>query len=218
MFLSLMSAIRGLFRITIFILIFAIILGLVVAFFYPMGYKEFIVKYSREQNIDPLLVSAIINVESKFNKDAISIKDAKGLMQISPQTGLWGAQELGIEDYTEELLYEPKTNIQIGTWYIKKLMIEFNDDLDLVLAAYNAGSGNVRKWLGESSYSLDGKSLYKIPLNETGDYLVKVERNHRIYSAIYTEYMEKPDSFNTIYIDAIINVRAILINLVKSFR
>lgn len=213
-----MSAIRGLFRITIFILIFAIILGLVVAFFYPMGYKEFIVKYSREQNIDPLLVSAIINVESKFNKDAISIKDAKGLMQISPQTGLWGAQELGIEDYTEELLYEPKTNIQIGTWYIKKLMIEFNDDLDLVLAAYNAGSGNVRKWLGESSYSLDGKSLYKIPFNETGDYLVKVERNHRIYSAIYTEYMEKPDSFNTIYIDAIINVRAILINLVKSFR
>lgn len=218
MLFSLISSIRGLFKFIIFILVVATLLGVVLAFFYPIGYKDYIVKYSRDQGIDPLLVSAMINVESNYNKDAISSKNAKGLMQISPQTGLWGAEELGIQDYREELLFDPKSNIQIGTWYIKNLMIEFNGDINLVLASYNAGSGNVRKWLNDTSYSMDGKSLNKIPFKETEDYLVKVALNHKIYKALYKKYMEKPDSINTVYIDAIINIRTLLIKFIKSFR
>lgn len=218
MFLSLISVIRRLFKFTIFLLITALLLGVVFAFFYPIGYKEFIVRYSREHNIDPLLIAAVINVESNYNKDAISNKNAKGLMQISPQTGSWGSRELGLVGYTEELLFDPQTNIRIGAWYINKLMNEFEGDLNLVLASYNAGSGNVRKWLGDSYYSIDGKTLYKIPFKETDEYLGKVELNYRIYQVLYKKYMEKPDSVNTVYIDAIINIRTILINFIKSFR
>ncbi len=69
---------------------------------YPLGYLDLIKKYSKEYNVDPYLVAAIINVESRYDKEAISSKKARGLMQISPTTGEWAAQELAIEDFTLE--------------------------------------------------------------------------------------------------------------------
>ncbi len=152
---------------------------------YPINYREQIATYSKKYNIDPFLVAAIIRVESKYDINALSHKEARGLMQISPVTGKWGAGEIGILNYKEELLYDPEINIEIGCWYINKLNVQFNNNLELVLAAYNGGSGNVTKWLKDSNYSGDGKNLNHIPFKETELYLKKVLKAYDIYIKLY---------------------------------
>ncbi|WFA09476.1 lytic transglycosylase domain-containing protein [Tissierella sp. Yu-01] len=206
------------FKFIIFILIASIIVGLAISIIFPIAYKNEIYKYSMENELDPFLVAAIINVESKYDKDAISNKDARGLMQIGLQTGNWGADVLAIEGFDSNKLYDPEINIRIGTWYLKQLKSEFNNDMNLVLAAYNAGSGNVSKWLKDESYSKDGNTLSKIPFKETDEYLDKVKFNQKVYSTIYKHYMEKPDTSNGFYTDVIILLRTYLSNLIKSLR
>ncbi|WP_352168637.1 lytic transglycosylase domain-containing protein [Proteiniborus sp. MB09-C3] len=153
---------------------------------YPINYKEQIADYSNKYDIDPFLVAAIIRVESKYDKNALSHKGARGLMQIAPVTGRWASGEIGIQNYSEKLLYDPDVNIEIGCWYINKLNTQFYNNLELVLAAYNGGSGNVAKWLNDSNYSDDGKSLKHIPFKETELYLKKVKKSYDIYKKLYT--------------------------------
>ncbi len=152
---------------------------------YPMHYNELIEKYSAIYSVDPYLAAAIIRNESKFNPNALSRKDAKGLMQIAPVTGQWASERLEIKNYSEEQLYEPELNIQIGTWYLNVLHKEFNGSLELMVAAYNAGNGNVSKWLENPEYSPDGRQLSHIPFPETRLYSKKVLRDYEIYSRLY---------------------------------
>lgn len=212
------KTLRSLIKTIIFIIIVSIGIGVVVTTLYPIGYKDIINKYSKEYNVDPFLVAAIINVESKYDKDAISNKDARGLMQIMPGTGEWAAEVLQIENYNLRLLLEPETNIKFGAWYISQLKKEFNNNMDLVYAAYNAGSGNVGKWLQDKAYSNDGKNLEDIPFNQTKEYVEKVNLNYNIYKLVYDKYMEKPDNSNSIYINVIILIRTLGKKLLSSFR
>lgn len=152
---------------------------------YPMQYEEIINRYSLEYTLNPYLVSAIVRTESKFNEKAMSSKNARGLMQISPITGKWASEELNIDSYDEEMLFIPDTNIRIGCWYLDKLRSEFKGDLKLILAAYNGGSGNVNKWLNDPKYSEDGKVLKHIPFPETQNYVEKVMKSYEIYRIIY---------------------------------
>lgn len=150
---------------------------------YPKKYSEYVVKYSNEFDVDENLVYSIMKAESKFIENAESHKGAKGLMQISDITRDWGATELDMEDID---IFSPEDNIKIGCWYINKLFKEFGK-LDLVVAAYNGGSGNVSKWLEDKNYSLDGVSLYNIPFEETSNYVKKVLKNYKNYNEIYSE-------------------------------
>lgn len=181
---------KGLKRMTIFFVIIAIGLFALYMYFmvnYPLSYQILIKKYSDEFNVDPYLIAAIINVESKYDKNAISKKDARGLMQISPITGKWASEELNIDDFDVEDLFDPELNIMIGCWYLSILSQEFDNNLPLMLAAYNAGSGNVVKWLQDEKYSDDGESLKDIPFAETKDYVKKVQRNISIYRVLYED-------------------------------
>lgn len=152
---------------------------------YPVSYTHIIKQNSKEYDTDPYLIAAIINVESKYDRYAKSAKDAKGLMQITPATGKWASEMIGLDGYTEDDLYDPEINIKIGTWYVDRLLGEFDGDLDLALAAYNGGSGNVRKWLNDPRYSDDGKTLKHIPFEETRNYLDRVKKSYEIYSNKY---------------------------------
>lgn len=181
---------------------------------YPIGYNSTIQKYSKEYNLDPYLIASIINVESSYDKDAISPKSAKGLMQISPQTGQWASEELNIEDYSEDKLFQPEINIRIGSWYLDRLKTEFNDDLDLILIAYNAGSGNLSKWLDNEEYSENGRSITHIPFKETEDYLVRVKKNYKIYSTFYKNYFKNTEK-DPLYISVVNNFRNIIKKLIK---
>jgi len=147
-------------------LIVIVVSNLYYRFTYPLSYKSLINNYAKEYNIDPYLIAAIINVESNFNKNALSSKEARGLMQISASTGEWAARDLNIENFDLDLLFEPEINIRIGTWYLDQLTKEFGDNTQLILAAYNGGSGNVNKWLKNQEYCDDGVSLKKYLLEK----------------------------------------------------
>lgn len=148
---------------------------------YPKQYSEYVEKYAEEFDLDENLVYSVIKAESKFNEKAISHKGAKGLMQVSDITRDWAIEELELEEVD---IFNPETNIKIGCWYLNKLYKEFGK-LDLVIAAYNGGSGNVRKWLENHDYSEDGEKLHNIPFQETSTYLEKVKNNYKNYKEIY---------------------------------
>lgn len=209
---------KGLKRIiTLFILVILVLSATYMYFIinYPLSYQVSIKKYSEKFNVDPYIIAAIINVESKYDKNAISNKDARGLMQIAPITGQWASEELRIEDFNIEDLFEPELNIMIGTWYLNTLNQEFDNNLQLVLAAYNAGSGNVVKWLKSEKYSEDGRSLKDIPYPETKEYVKKVENNIRIYKILYEDEFGDHISYDENYLILFVNnLRKIVKNLV----
>ena len=136
---------------------------------YPVAYSEYIYKYADENQLDPYLVMAVIKVESNFVPEAHS-GYAGGLMQLTEETAQWNADEMGISyfDYMD-----PETNIKLGCHYLNHLIQNY-DNIDTALAAYNGGMGNVAKWLSDSHYSDDGKTLKDIPFPETRNYVIKV--------------------------------------------
>jgi soluble lytic murein transglycosylase-like protein len=123
-------------------------------------FHPIIIKVSSRHQIDPALVKAIIMAESGYNPKAISKKGAKGLMQLMPST----AQALGVED-----VFNPKENISGGVRYFKQLVNNFDGDITLALAAYNAGSRNVRQYQGIP------------PFKSTRYYIEKVFKYYHLY-------------------------------------
>ncbi len=146
---------------------------------YPLKYQQQILLYSTQYHLDSALVGSLINVESSFNPQATSSKGARGLMQIMPATGQYIADSLG-QMFDPDNLYNVDTNIQYGCFYLRYLFDKF-DNLDLVLASYNAGEGVVSNWLKNKKYSPDGKTLHYIPYSQTAKYLHKVKRSMPIY-------------------------------------
>lgn len=169
------------------LLIYAAVLNIpnLLKLIYPLEYKEEIIKYGKMYNIDPPLLAAIIKTESNFQKDAESRKGAKGLMQITPSTGEWIAKTMGMKDFNENMLFDPETNIKLGSWYVEHLAGYYNGSFELVFAAYNGGRGNVDKWLKDKSLSSNGRTLDVIPFAETDNFVKKVRKNYNIYKRIY---------------------------------
>ncbi|NLO87274.1 MAG: lytic transglycosylase domain-containing protein [Firmicutes bacterium] len=156
--------------------------------FYPVKYEEFIARQARANNLDPALVAAVIKVESNFRHDAVSRADARGLMQIRPDTAREVARELGHvidEDVFEELLFDPEYNITLGTRYLAKMLQEFGGNEAMALAAYNAGPARLRSWLEKGIWDGTWKNRTQIPYPETRNYLRKVELARERYARLY---------------------------------
>lgn len=154
---------------------------------HPFKYEGVVRQYAQEYNIDPMLVAAVINVESKFDPKAQSSKGAKGLMQLLDDTAMWGAEKIGIEDFDPDQLFVPETNIRIGCWYLARLTEQYHGNLTVALAAYNGGSGNVSKWLQDAELSKDGKNLTTIPFPETEAYVERVLEQADRYRQLYEQ-------------------------------
>ncbi len=181
--IDLRKSIKNLEKILLVLFLFALCF-LIVRTVYPFKYVKIVKKYSTMYHVDSNIIYAIIKVESGFKEKALSQKGASGLMQIIKSTADWAGSELKIEDYSFEKINDPEINIQIGCWYISRLLAQYDGNLDLALAAYNAGSGNVSKWLRNNEYSRDGENLHDIPFLETKNYLEKVKRNIKLYKVI----------------------------------
>ena len=151
---------------------------------FPYKYTDYVEKYSEEYDLDPLLVLAVIKAESDFEEQAVSNRGAKGLMQVMDNTAEWACKEIGINYFMPNMLMDPELNIRLGCWYLHNLRDEFKD-LDLIIAAYNGGSGNVNKWLNDDEYSKDGETLSYIPFKETKKYVDKVKTNYSVYKYLY---------------------------------
>jgi len=175
--------------------------------FFPYKYKEYVDKYSSQYNLDPLFVLAVIKTESKFDDDAQSHKNAVGLMQITVETGAWAAKEMGFNTFSKDDLYNEEYNIRMGCWYLRRLNDIFDGDLDLTIAAYNAGPTNVNTWLENKKYSSDGKSIDYIPFGETKKYVDKVDTYYHVYEYLYNR---KENYFD---IDKIVEITRSLLNV-----
>ena len=152
---------------------------------YVKDYEEYVYKYSEKNNIDPFMTFAIIKVESKFNRNIKSSSGALGLMQLMESTAMEMANQLGEEVIVKESLYNPETNIKIGTTYYATLLKHYEENEQLALAAYNAGMGNVDNWIEEGIIEKDGSNIENIPYKETNNYVRKIMRDYKIYKSIY---------------------------------
>lgn len=159
---------------------------------YPKGYYEYVQKYSEKYGLDPYLVLALIREESRFNPRTLSWARAHGLMQLIPKTGLDLARLLRIKPYYQTRLYDPELNINLGCYYLSRLIKKFGGDMTLALAAYNGGPRNVQKWLNKWRSQYGGEIdvdefVESIPLSETRSYVQKVLKSYNEYRRIYGE-------------------------------
>jgi soluble lytic murein transglycosylase len=167
---------------------------------YPIHYQDEISIASSQSQLDPFLVTAIIRVESNFKSDKISSKGAIGLMQIMPDTAEWITDlSAGSSKDIASRLTIPEVNIQIGIWYVSSLQKQFEqrlatmesnqDRIALVAAAYNAGPGNVNKWLQEGIWDGSYGELALIPFGETRHFVQRIlyyyKKHERYYSEIW---------------------------------
>lgn len=138
---------------------------------YPLRYSEYVRVHAHEHGLDPALLAAVIYQESKFNSDAQSSSGAIGLMQLTPSTAHGIAIRTGGNAFRTSDLYNPEINIRYGAWYLHDLFAKYHSER-LVLAAYNAGQGNVDRWRAKGE---------PIQFSETRAYVSRVEMLRKIY-------------------------------------
>lgn len=153
--------------------------------YFPLKYHETVALHAGNHQLDPLLVTAVMRVESSFDPEAVSIKGARGLMQLMPETAAWAAERMGIAEYSEERLFDPELNLAIGIWYLANLRSLFDGDTVLALAAYNGGRANVLRWLEEEAWSGELETVNDIPFPETRAYVQRVLNTYQWYRRVY---------------------------------
>jgi len=152
--------------------------------YFPVLERETLISASKENGLDPVLVAALIRQESNFNPLATSPAGARGLMQLMPAVGKTLADAKGIGPWDPDLLYQPATNIKLGTAHLSGLVRKYPEVVK-VLAAYNAGESRVEKWSSKAGASDPEIFTERIPFVETRDYVRTILRNRAYYQALY---------------------------------
>ena len=170
--------------------IFAILLFVVAVILVQIRFpiRHFEIIEASAGNFEPAFIFAVIHTESSFRPYAVSHRGAMGLMQVMEETGEWVAGMMGIDDYDTEMLFIPEYNIAIGTYFLNWLWRYFDGETTLILSGYNAGIGNVNRWLEDERFSSDGKTLSYIPFPETRNYVQRVKRRTQIYEKLLWFY------------------------------
>jgi len=138
---------------------------------YPLHYSEIVRHEARDKGLDPALVAAVIYQESRFRRDVRSPTGAVGLMQLQPETARGIALRTGGTAFELSDLTNPAINIRYGSWYLQNLFEKYRSER-LALAAYNAGQGNVDRWLRTGS---------EIEFAETRAYVERVSELKHVY-------------------------------------
>jgi soluble lytic murein transglycosylase len=154
---------------------------------FPLSFSETVQRQARNHQLDPAHVYAVIRQESAFNKDARSHAGAMGLMQLLPKTGLSTARRYDIPLASTRNLFEPEKNISIGAAYLKQVMAQYDNNIVLASAAYNAGPYRVWSWLPEAGSRSAASWIALIPFTETRKYVQRV----LTYAAIYDWRMQR---------------------------
>ena len=154
---------------------------------YPKTYSEIISVYAEEYDVEENLIYAVIKAESNFESQAVSNRDAIGLMQIVEETAIDVAKKNNIDIDTENIeeeILDIDNNINIGTKYLSTLLTQYGN-IEVALAAYNAGIGTVNNWIEKQVIQADGSDIENIPYKETNNYVRKILRDYRIYNELY---------------------------------
>lgn len=152
---------------------------------FPEAFSDQVRTLSIKYRLDELLVYSLIREESRFNKDAVSRSNARGLMQLIPLTAGDTANKVGIDPFNIDMLFDPKTNVELGTYYLRYVLDRFNGEIPLALAGYNAGPNRVSGWLEDLRYSKVDEFIEEIPFTETRNYVKRILRSYGAYRALY---------------------------------
>jgi len=159
---------------------------------FPLAYKDLFDRYTSGKDIPKSYAMAIARQESAWNPKVRSPVGASGLMQIMPGTATHTVKMFNIPGYSSpSQLLDPDTNINIGTSYLQYVYQQFGNNRIFSSAAYNAGPGRVRTWLGNSAGRIDAVAFVEsIPFSETRGYV----KNVLAYDAYYRYFMGQKDT------------------------
>ncbi len=149
---------------------------------YPFPYANLIAQWSAERQLNPLLVTALMRQESRFEPQIRSVVGAAGLMQVMPDTADWIRTQ---SDIAAPNLDNPNDNINLGTWYLDYTHDEYGDHSLYAVASYNAGPGNVADWINRGGYIDEDDFADKIPFPETKNYIRAVFGGYWNYLRLY---------------------------------
>ncbi len=152
---------------------------------YPIAYPELVQGQANIRGVDPLLFLALVRQESGYDPTVTSSADARGLAQIIPDTAAGMAGQLGMTDWSADELYRPAVAVQFGTAFLSDRLANYDGQILAALAGYNAGDGNVSKWLTNGQLGDPDVFVESIPFPETHDYVKIVFANYLNYLRLY---------------------------------
>jgi peptidoglycan lytic transglycosylase len=150
---------------------------------YPRAYWDLVKRESSARGLDPYLVMGLIRQESAFNPRAISVANARGLMQVMPSTA---TRRRRSRRYVARRLLSPSYNVRVGTLVLRNLQTNFDGNGEEMLAAYHAGQTRVNSWLSGGSFRDPAEFLESIPIPATRIYVERVLRDATIYRQFLT--------------------------------
>ena len=151
---------------------------------FPRPYWPDLKRFSSANGLDPYMVASLIRQESEFNPNAVSNKNALGLMQLLPKVGKGMAKEEKLRHFSPTQLFTPAVNLQLGTRYFRSMVDQFGG-FEYALAAYDAGDYRVRDWQAEAKYRDVQEFVESIPFTETREYVQAIMRNANMYRQLY---------------------------------
>ncbi len=152
---------------------------------FPLPFRSDVETFSKQNGVDPFLMAALIRQESEFNPQAVSRTGARGLAQIQPATGKDLSRRLKLTTYSAAGLFQPRLNLELGTYYLKSLLGSVGGREDAALAAYDAGLTHVRAWLTWGDFREPAEFIETVPFTETHGYVQGVLRNADMYRRLY---------------------------------
>lgn len=155
---------------------------------FPLPYEAALRREAAKNDFDPMFAAGLIRQESTFQSDAVSHKNAIGLMQLLPKTGKLLARQIKVR-YVKNKLFDPDYNIELGMVYIANLVQQFGSP-EAAAAAYNAGEDRIAAWKAERNYEEIPELVESIPFTETREYVQIVLRNAQLYRMIYGQPSE----------------------------
>jgi soluble lytic murein transglycosylase len=151
----------------------------------PLRHEDIIRQQAADKELDAALIAAVIYEESRF-RDQTSHAGARGLMQITPDTADFIARHSGGVRFEQSDLATPQINIAYGAWFLRYLIDHYEGNQTLAVAAYNAGIGNVDRWVAEAGGPEEFDSARHIPFPETRAYVANVDERRAEYEEHYS--------------------------------
>jgi peptidoglycan lytic transglycosylase len=151
---------------------------------FPRPYWNDLKKFASANGLDPYMVASLIRQESEFNPNAVSNRNALGLMQLLPHVGKGVARQEKLKHFSAPQLFTPTINLQLGTKYFRSMVDEFGG-FEYALAAYNAGDDRVKDWQSQGKYRDVQEFVESIPFTQTREYVQAIMRNANVYRQLY---------------------------------
>ena len=152
---------------------------------FPKGFEERVRFFSQKYALDEFLVYSVIREESHFDREAVSVSDARGLMQLLPSTALETAPKAGLSGFETSQLFSPDINLELGCYYLNWLLEIFGGNFAVSLAGYNGGPTSAKTWYEKNGALEVDEFVEEIPFEQSRNYVKKILRSYAAYDAVY---------------------------------